>query len=253
MHIEYLRELSRFESDLSGYSFTRENSPLAELNQNFVSLQQRSFYDWLTHFSKKTSFAVMEIGGGQSQKAAIEIADHFPHIKYYAVEKRKLINEAKKQLDCFPNFHNLNMGFGEVKQRLYSLKSDIVFAHNVARHLPHPFFTIEEMYSFLSPGGVLFCNDIPIYENEWEKTAKELKIRGFEFNYRTRKPTRESVIKGITMVDFTILNNGTPLTFPLDSIRERLNAYGEFSGTWATSYNPQREIPNLTELRLTGK
>lgn len=251
MHIEHLQELFQFESGLFRYSFTRENSPLAELNQNFASLQQKSFYDWLTHFSKKNSFAVMEIGGGPSQKAAIEIVDRFPHVKYYAIEKRELTGEAKKQLDCFPNFYNLNMGFGETKQHLHSLKSDVIFAHNVARHLPHPFFTVEEMCRFLSPGGILFCNDMPIYENEWGKTAKELKKRGFEFNYKTLKPTRESLIKGITLVNLTILNNGLPFVFPLTSVKERLSSYGEFSETWSVAYNPQRGIANSTQLRLT--
>ena len=75
--------------------------------------------------------------------------------------------ETKKKLLGFNRYSFRQVGISEIQDKFANNSFDLIFAHNVGKHLPNPFYIVELAYPLLKLKGIFFTNDIPIYKSEW--------------------------------------------------------------------------------------
>lgn len=213
-----IEQLQHIEERLKESTFTQETTELNQLNQDFSPFNGKSFKTWLEELNEKGKELILEIGGGKEQIAAQQILTQFPQIILWEIELRPVNEETRQELLSFKNYQLFQMGFSQAldEPELNQKKFSLIFAHNVLNHLPNPFFVIENCYQLLKDEGILFVNEILIYEEEWEKIAIFLQEQGYQFSWKKNKTPSSLIKKGIISVALTIIKNQREIHFPLD-------------------------------------
>jgi len=229
-----LEALRQKEQKLPAFTFTKENSLLTEINEDFSPIGGKSFSQWLDFFSQNSNgcgFSILEIGGGVSQVAASQILERFPNLYLFEVEKREVDNQVRKNLQKTSRYHLFQKGFSEAIEELEKKPCFlIIFAHNVLNHLPNPFFIIKQSWPFLQDGGIFFANEILIYKEEWEKIVNFLEKNGFQFSFRYGVISSSLIKKGIVSVSFTIIKNREDFDLPLKEGKDLTDFEGRVLG-----------------------
>lgn len=176
------RRLSLIEEGLSRRELEIEKSSLTELDRDFPVISGKRFIDHLNVFSERGNARLLEIGGGKYQVAAREILDCFPGVSLYTgLETLALANDVAVKLQMSNKFMPVNGGISRLRQYFSTEKYGIIFAHRVLPFIPNPWQLIEEAYSFLSEGGLFFCDAVPVYKDVLRAITKELKSQGVNF------------------------------------------------------------------------
>ncbi len=148
------------EESIIGVTYRYEKSSLNELNYDFPMLDGRKFIQWIDCFATGGRF--LEIGGGRDQIAARQIMARFKAItSYIGLEPRALTPEAEADLPK-PNFRWIRGNVSNMTEILAGESFDVIFAHNVLEHTEFPVVTVKQSYDLLKPGGILFCNKVPM-------------------------------------------------------------------------------------------
>ncbi len=233
---ETLNNLALVEKQLPELTFTQEQCDLSQLNKDFAPFLEKNFYQWFEKFAKeRRSFQVLEIGGGVDQVAARQLLEKFGNLYLTEVEKRKVKAEVKRDFETSGRCQLYQNGFSEVVDILPG-GYDIIFLHNVLNNLPNPLFILQRCYSLLANKGILFVNEILIYEEEWEKIEQYLEKRGYKFSYQKAPVPSAYQKKGIVSLSVTILKDEEHNDFSLP-LRE-----GEYLSDFEGKKLPIREI-----------
>lgn len=233
---ETLTNLALVEKQLPELTFTQEQSNLSQLNEDFAPFLGKNFCQWLEKFSEdKDRFQVLEIGGGVDQVAARQLLKEFGNLYLTEVEKREVRAEVRRNFEASGRCQLYQNGFSEVVDDLPG-GYDIIFLHNVLNHLPNPFFILQRCYSLLADEGILFVNEILIYEEEWEKIEHYLKEGDYKFSYQKAPVSSAYQKKGIASLSLTILKDEEHNDFSLP-LRE-----GEYLSDFEGRKLPVKEI-----------
>ncbi len=237
-----MSELSAVEDRLPGLFFTKEDSSLAQLNRSFPDFLGRPFEDWVRILAARKGGSILEVGGGPNQVAAREIMARYPGAHFTAIERRPLSDEAAADLSGhLDNFRYHQAGFSEAGDLLDENAYRLIFAHNVVEHLPNPFYFVEEAHNrYLRLGGLLFVNNIPVYQDVWEKVRDHLEKREYRLNWSTTMPESVKAKKGIISVNLA-MERAMPVSFPVrEGDRFMTDFYGHPMATREFFYqNPQ--------------
>lgn len=229
-----LEALRQKEEILPALTFTQEDSSLRKINEDFASIWGKTFYQWLDFFSKNTNgcdLSVLEIGGGINQVAASQILEQFSSLHFFEIEKRRVNDQLRENLQKTSRYHLFQEGFSEAIEKLEKKSIfSIIFAHNVLNHLPNPFFIIEQSWRLLQNGGIFFANEILIYQEEWEKIANFLEENGFRFSFKYGVVSSSLVKKGIVSVSFTIIKDREDFDLPLKEGKDLTDFEGRLLG-----------------------
>ena len=162
-------ELRLQEASLAERRFSQEDSTLSRIDYDFPPVDNQTFIKVISERFKQTGFSILELGGGISQRVAIEIVSKFPEIRYVGLDKRKLQPDAISRLTESDNYRFVQTGVSELSTLFPTKDFNIIFAHNVGKHMPNPFYMLELAYPLLKPNGLFYTNHIPLYKNEWQK------------------------------------------------------------------------------------
>ncbi len=208
-----IESLKEAEENLKDKTFTQEKSPLSHLDLDFAPFNEKSFCQWLDFFNRAGG-QILEIGGGPELIAAQEILSRFPNLSLFEIELRTILEAILKKIKS-GKFQLINQGFSDVIQNpdFQNQRFHLIFAHNLLSHLPNPFFIIERGYQLLTDGGILFVNDLLIYEEQWEKIVAYL--QKYSFSWKIKKTPNNLRKKGIVSVSLTIQRNQPDLIFPV--------------------------------------
>lgn len=226
MVIEVLRdiaELEILERQLPFKQFTRERSSLAEIDLDFPSLTGYSFIAWLNRFSSQGGLSILEVGGGPVQRAVREILGRLPESRFVGLDIRPLAPETSQELSKYTGYGFIQAGISKMAQMLDDDKFRVIFAHNLADHLPNPFYFVESAYDFLTGDGILFINKIPIYQEVAEKIQSNLERRDVVFSLSMIFPPSELVKANIMYVSLAIKRTTSYLRFPIKISERYLN------------------------------
>lgn len=206
-------ELTAIESSLNQITYTYERSTLDQVTSNFPRLEGLNLIDWIKLNPRRKK--ILEIGGGKEQAAARELLSRFPEVSLYALEPRLLTDEAKTALEENPAYHLIDQGISRMDQALAGQRFDIIFAHHVLEHLPNPLEAMGKVCDLIEPGGVFFCNTIPLVMGTPQRLARMLRRRGAVVEFEDAGFRTESHLlkAGIIRTDFAI-KVGYPFSFP---------------------------------------
>lgn len=175
------QELVDLEGQLPRTTYTFEKSDLMKVNSNFPRIRGLSFIAWLNHYSN--GGRVLEIGGGKEQSAAREVVRKYPEVFFYALEPRPLNEDVKQELAKASRFHLSKRGISQIGLTFPDQRFNIIFAHHVLEHVPNPLISIKDACNLLEPGGVFFCNGIPMSVGVPERVVGVLRRQGLVVDY----------------------------------------------------------------------
>jgi hypothetical protein len=198
--------------------FDLDNSPLGTLDHDFVPIYDWSFTDILSKISTENR-SVMEIGGGPNQQAALDILAQFPRLDFTGLEVRTLKPKSRAIIEGYPHSRIIKAGVTRILDLFSEEQFALIFAHNVAESLPHPFEIINFLHdSILSQEGYLFINRIPVYLEVWEKYTQFLKSKGIVCGFRYGGEPSNLRKAGITYASLGLCKTISQLPFPLEAV-----------------------------------
>ena len=219
-------ELHSLESTLLEKTFSQEDSTLGRVDDDFPTIDGHSFVHIIQEGTKSgPDFKLLELGGGISQRVASEIVEAYSGIQYFGLDKRPVKNDVASKLYNYQNFHFVQGGISELQKFFNTGEFSVIFAHNVGKHLPNPFYMLELAFPLLKMGGIFYTNHIPMYKEEWEKISKfyQIQFPGTLFS-RTDFPPVPLLKAGIVNVSFafkkTIQELDIPITISDDFIKD---------------------------------
>lgn len=210
--------IQRQDLEALGMLYTRERSSLAELNGDFPSFQGRNFQQWLEVLDAY-GLRILEVGGGKDQIAAREILSKLKGVRAYVGYDIKPINPtAEEELEQYGVFEFIKGGMTDFDRKTPVGDFNIVFAHNVAEHLAHPFLLLQEMHDRITRGGILCINGIQVYSEVGRDLVDTWEKEGYQFSYST---ARADVKSGIDRLSVTIKRTAKRLIIP-PAVGERM-------------------------------
>jgi SAM-dependent methyltransferase len=182
-------------------TYTKEQSTIGELSTNFPLVEGKTFLQWLDVATKGKDANILEFGGGRNQVAASEILHIYDGVASYVGYDIRLPSEEGKALEReFPQYKFIQKGLADFHSEERT-GVDVAFAHNVADHVPHPFQLVEGLYDVLQPGGLLYMNNILLYQEVARELVGQWRNEGYAVHANVRSPQRDLLRSGVVALD----------------------------------------------------
>lgn len=231
-------DLLEKEKELYGIRYAYENTPLLQVDRHFPRVEGKSFIDHIRFLASHGGVRALELGGGSSQTAALELLQTTSGVtSYVGIDGKPLSEEAKTAMKKFNCYEFMQIGISQMRKALDGRRFHIAFAHYVAEHLPNPFSMIETAGDFLEEGGLFFCNGVYIDRGILDKVIKAINAQGITIEYMVQLPSTN----GVSRVDIGLkIKNKAPV-FPLRE-QEGIRQLGEPLSTHHFMYDETRVI-----------